>query len=51
MEDLVEAGFLPPLTDAVKWILSDNEMAPDPLSGYVVSLMSFHERGVGASES
>jgi hypothetical protein len=42
---LVEVGQLPPLTDAVEWIVPADELVPRPLSGYVVSFVTFHERG------
>jgi hypothetical protein len=42
---LVEAGQLPPLTEAVEWIVSADESVPLPPSGYVVSFVAFHERG------
>jgi hypothetical protein len=42
---LVEAGELPPLTDAVEWIVPAGESVPRPPSGYMVSFMTFHERG------
>jgi hypothetical protein len=42
---LVEAGQLPPFTEAVEWIVPANESMPRPPSGYVVSFVAFHERG------
>jgi hypothetical protein len=42
---LVEAGQLPPLTEAVEWIIPTDEFVPRPPRGYVVSFMAFHERG------
>jgi hypothetical protein len=42
---LVEAGQLPPLTEAVEWIVPADESVPRPPSGYVVSFMVFYERG------
>jgi hypothetical protein len=42
---LVEAGHLPPLTDVVEWIVPADESVLRPPSGYVVSFMTFHERG------
>jgi hypothetical protein len=42
---LVEAGQLPPLTDAVEWIIPADESMPRPPSGHVVSFVAFHERG------
>jgi hypothetical protein len=42
---LVAAGQLPPLTEAVKWIVPANESVRHPPRGYVVSFVAFHERG------
>jgi hypothetical protein len=42
---LVEAGQLPPLTEAVEWIVPADESMPRPPSRYVVSFVAFHERG------
>jgi hypothetical protein len=42
---LVKVGQLPPLTEAVKWIVPADESMPHPPSGYVVSFVVFHERG------
>jgi hypothetical protein len=42
---LVEAGQLPPLTEAVEWIVPADESVPRPPRGYVVSFVAFHERG------
>jgi hypothetical protein len=42
---LVEAGQLPPLTEAVEWIVPADEFVPRPPSGYVVSFVVFHECG------
>jgi hypothetical protein len=42
---LVEAGQLPPLTEAVEWVVPADESMPRPPSGYVVSFVAFHERG------
>jgi hypothetical protein len=42
---LVEAGQLPPLTEAVEWIVPADESVPRPPSGYVVSFVVFHEHG------
>jgi hypothetical protein len=41
---LVEAGQLPPLTEAVEWIVPADESVPRPPRGYVVSFAAFHER-------
>jgi hypothetical protein len=42
---LVEVDQLPPLSDAVEWIVPVGESVPRPPSGYVVSFVTFHERG------
>jgi hypothetical protein len=42
---LVEADQLPPLTEAVEWIVPADESVPRPPRGYVVSFVAFHERG------
>jgi hypothetical protein len=42
---LVEAGQLPPLIEAVEWIVPADESVPRPPRGYVVSFVAFHERG------
>jgi hypothetical protein len=42
---LVEAGQLPPLTEAVEWIVPADESVPRPPRGYVVSFVAFNERG------
>jgi hypothetical protein len=42
---LVEAGQLPPLTDAVEWKVPREESVSRLPRGYVVSFMAFHERG------
>jgi hypothetical protein len=42
---LVEAGQLPPLTEAIEWIVPVSESVPHPPNGYVVSFVAFHERG------
>jgi hypothetical protein len=42
---LIEAGQLPPLTEAVEWIVPADESVPRPPSGYVVAFMVFHEHG------
>jgi hypothetical protein len=40
---LVEAGQLPPLTDAVEWKVPREESVPHPPRGYVVLFVDFHE--------
>jgi hypothetical protein len=42
---LVEAGQLPPLTEAIEWIVPTDESVPHPPRGYVVSFVAFHECG------
>jgi hypothetical protein len=42
---LVEEGQLPPLTEAIEWIIPASESVPRPPNGYVVSFVAFHERG------
>jgi hypothetical protein len=42
---LVEAGQLPPLTDAVEWIVPVDESVPRPPTWYVVLFVAFHEHG------
>jgi hypothetical protein len=41
---LVEAGQLPPLTDAVEWIVPADESVPRPPTGYMVSFVVLHKR-------
>jgi hypothetical protein len=41
----IEAGQLPPLTEAVEWIVLAAESVPHPPSGYVVSFVVFHKFG------
>ena len=49
LEDLVGEGLLRPLTDEQRpeWIPPVGGVAPSPPPGYVVSFVSFHERGFG----
>jgi hypothetical protein len=42
---LVEADQLPPLTEAVEWIVPTDESVLRPANGYVVSFVVFHELG------
>jgi hypothetical protein len=42
---LVEAGQLPPLIDAIEWIVPTDESVPCRATGHVVSFVVFHERG------
>ena len=50
LEELVGEGLLRPLTDKQRpeWIPPMGGAAPSPPPGYVVSFVSFHERGFGA---
>jgi len=49
LEDLVGEGLLRPLTDKQRpeWIPPVGGAAPSPPPGYIVSFVSFHERGFG----
>jgi hypothetical protein len=49
LEELVGEGLLRPLTDKQRpeWIPPVGGAAPSPPPGYVVSFVSFHERGFG----
>jgi hypothetical protein len=40
----VEAGQLPPLTEAIEWVVPANESVPCPPSRYMVSFVVFHKR-------
>jgi hypothetical protein len=55
LEDLVAEGLLRPLSDErqPEWIPPPppSGAAPSPPSGYVVSFVSFHERGFGVPAS
>jgi hypothetical protein len=42
---LVEAGQLPPLTDAIEWRVPGDESVLRHHKGYVVSFVTFHKRG------
>jgi hypothetical protein len=42
---LVEAGQLPPITEAIEWIVPAGESVSCPPNGYVVSFVAFHECG------
>jgi hypothetical protein len=52
LEDLVAEGLLCPLSDErqPEWIPPERSRPPPP-SGYVVSFVSFHERGFGVPAS
>ena len=47
LEALVSRGELPALTAAEEWRVPGDEAEPNPLAGYIVSFISFHERGFG----
>jgi hypothetical protein len=51
LEELVGEGLLRPLTDKQwpEWIPPVGGVAPSPPPGYVVSFVSFHERGFGVT--
>jgi hypothetical protein len=53
LEDLVGEGLLHPLTDErrTEWIPPVGGAAPSPPPGYIVSFVSFHERGFGVPAS
>jgi hypothetical protein len=50
LEELVEEGLLRPITDVVapEWIrLEEGVDVPNPPTGYILSFVAFHERGLG----
>ena len=49
LQSLVDGGLLHPVTDPTRpeWIAPYGEPKPRPHDGYVVSFVSFHERGLG----
>jgi hypothetical protein len=53
LEALVADGLLHPLSGdpQPKWMVPSSEAAPSPPSGYVLSFVSFHERGFGVPGS
>jgi hypothetical protein len=54
LEELIEEGLLRPITSTVapEWITLEKGVdVPNPLAGYVLSFMAFHERGLGISAS
>ena len=49
LQSLVDGGLLCPITNPNRpeWIAPGSEPEPRPRDGYVVSFVSFHERGLG----
>ena len=49
LQSLVDDGLLCPVTDPNRpeWIAPGSEPEPRPHDGYIMSFMSFHERGLG----
>ena len=49
LQSIVDGGLLRPVIDPTRleWIASYGEPEPRPHDGYVVSFISFHERGLG----
>ena len=49
LQSLIDDSLLRPITDPVRleWIAPLGEREPRPREGYVVSFVSFHERGLG----
>ena len=49
LQSLIDDGLLRPITDPDRpeWIAPLGEPEPRPPVGYVVSFVSFHERGLG----
>ena len=49
LQSLVDDGLLHPITDPDRpeWIALSGEPEPRPCEGYIVSFVSFHERGLG----
>jgi len=49
LQSLVDSGLLRLATDPnrLEWIAPSGELEPRPRDGYVMSFMSFHERGLG----
>jgi len=49
LRSLIDDGLLRPITnpDRPEWIAPSGEPEPRPREGYIVSFMSFHERGLG----
>jgi hypothetical protein len=53
LQELVDGGLLRPLIpeERPRWIVPGDELEPNPPAGYVVSFVSFHERGFGVPPS
>ena len=51
LQSLIDDGLLRPVTDPSRpeWIAPGAESEPRPRDGYIVSFVSFHERGFGLS--
>jgi len=51
LQSLVDDGRLLPVIDPNRpeWIAPRNKPEPRPRNGYIVSFVSFHERGLGVS--
>jgi len=49
LQSLIDDGLLCPITDPNRpeWIALGSEPEPRPCDGYIVSFVSFHERGLG----
>ena len=49
LQSLIDGGLLRPVIDPSRpeWIAPYGELEPRPHDGYVVSFISFHERGLG----
>ena len=49
LQSLIDDGLLRPVTDPnrLEWIAPGSELEPRPRDGYIVSFVSFHERGLG----
>jgi hypothetical protein len=46
MEGLIKKGLLHARTATNEWVIPNNEDEPMPPDGYVISFISFHERGL-----
>ena len=49
LQSLVDNGLLRPITNPNRpeWIAPGSELEPRPRDGYIVTFVSFHERGLG----